>query len=241
MSQGALDRNRFEAIEAYVLGTMTGDERVRFDQDMAGDADLRQEMELQRENILAVELGGVARMLKSMSAEQGREERASGSWKQYLKYAAIVTITLSGSLWLLSRPSENERLFAEHFTADPGLPVHMGVSTDPVFGDAMVAYKLGDYVEARAKWAPLLQQEPTNDTLRFYIASAALASGDADAAIPLFKELDEQTTSAFHDRSQWYLFLSYVRAGKAGEAKAMKLEDDAVYGERVRAITSKLN
>lgn len=241
MSQGALDRSRFEAIEAYVLGTMTDDERTRFDQDLAGDADLRQEMELQRENILAVELGGVTRMMKSISAEQGREERASGSWKQYLKYAAVVTIILSVSLWLLSRPSTNERLFAEHFTADPGLPVQMGASTDPAFSDAMVAYKLGDYVEARAKWAPLLQQEPMNDTLRFYIASAALASGDADAAIPLFKELGEQPTSAFQGRSRWYLFLAYVRTGKAEDAKAMKLEDDGTYGERVRAITSKLN
>lgn len=111
----------------------------------------------------------------------------------------------------------------------------MGASTNSVFSDAMVAYKLGDYLEARAKWAPLLRREPTNDTLRFYIASAALASGDADAAIALFKELDAQPASGFHGRSQWYLFLAYVRAGKSEEAKATRLENDGTYGERVRA------
>ena len=71
--------------------------------------------------------------------------------------------------------------------------------------------------------------------------SRILAFDQADAAIALFKELDAQPASGFHGRSQWYLFLAYVRAGKAEDAKAMKLEDDRTYGERVRAITSKLN
>ena len=57
----------------------------------------------------------------------------------------------------------------------------MGGTDNPAFHDAMVAYKLGEYREARGKWAPLLHVDPTNDTLRFYVGSASLAGGDAAA------------------------------------------------------------
>lgn len=237
MSQGVLDRSRFEAIEAYVLGSMTTDERARFEQELAADAALRVELELQRENMHAVELGGVTRMLKSIAAEEVASEMSmtKSNWKQYLKVAAVVAIVLSGSLWLL-RPSANERLFADHYTADPGLPVTMGSTADLVFADAMVSYKEGHFAEARAKWSTLLQQEPMNDTLRYYMASAWLAEGDARAAIPMLEGLANESASMFHARANWFLLLAYVRSGEIAKARTIALESDTTYGERVRLI-----
>ena len=241
MTQGTLDRKSFEAIEAYVLGTMPGDERIRFEEVLATDAALRAEMELQRDNIRAVELGGMSRMLRSIAADEAAVGAKSGGWKAYLKYAAVIALLFTTALWWLSREPVHERLFAEHFVADPGLPVTMGANNAHAFNDAMVAYKLGDYMEASGKWSALLQQDPTNDTLRFYLASALLASGDADQAIPLFKGASERAGSAFSDRTRWYLFLAYLRAGRVAEAKALGLETDPVHGARVRAIISELN
>lgn len=241
MSQGALDRGRFEAIEAYVLGTMPMDERVRFEQDLANDEILRAEMELQRENTLAIELGGVERMLRKLGAQHaGQEGKKGGGWMQYLKYAAVIAVVLSGAVWWMSRMPVHERLFAEHFTADPGLPVPMSATDDLAFHDAMVAYKMGEYAEARAKWSPLLQAEPTNDTLRYYVASASLAQGDAAAAVPLFEGLVDEPVSAFSDKSQWFLFLAYLKVGEKEKLKTMHLDDDPIYGDPVRAIMSEL-
>jgi len=241
MSNGTLDRTTFEAIEAYVLDRMSDAERMAFEQRMATDHALREEVELGRENIRAVELGGVSRMLKSIAAEDAASEMstAGGGWKNYLKYAAVVAIILSGSLWLF-RPSANERLFAEHFVPDPGLPVAMGAADDPAFADAMVSYKEGKYAEARAKWSPLLQQEPMNDTLRYFIASAWLAEGDAPAAIPMLVALAKEPASVFHARANWFLFLAYVRTGDVAKAKAIPLESDSSYGERARMIKAQL-
>ena len=241
MSQGVLDRSTFEAIETYVLDRMSALDRAAFEQRMAGDAALCAEVELEKENIRAVELGGVTRMLKEIAAEGTVSDTnmAQGGWKQYLKYAAVVAIVLSGSLWLL-RPSANERLFAEHFIADPGLPVAMSSTDDPIFADAMVSYKEGHYAQARAKWSPLLQKEPMNDTLRYYIASAWLAEGDAIAAIPLLEGMVDDPSSALRAKARWFLLLAYVRAGESAKAKAVELDTDPVYGERVRAIKAHL-
>lgn len=239
MSDGVLDRSTFEAIEAYVLERMNAAERMAFEQRMAGDAALREEVELERENIRAVELGGVTRMLKGIVAE-GAARVNGANWSRYLKYAAAVAVLIAGAIWWSIRPPHHERLFTEHFAADPGLPVAMGTTAVPVFADAMVSYKEGRYAEARAKWSPLLQDEPMNDTLRYYMASAWLAEGDAAAAIPMLKSVSEEEASTFRVKAKWYLFLAYVRNGRTGDAMALGFADDPIHAERANAIKSEL-
>lgn len=239
MNKGALDRDRFEAMEAYLLGTMPQAERARFEQELAASPALRAELELQREHIRAVELGGMDRLLKEIGHEGRVSERRSTPWTAYLKYAAAVALLLGVAVWAFMRPTAHERIFAAHYTADPGLPVAMGASDDHAFHDAMVAYKLGDLAEARNAWTALLHSDPHNDTLRYYIASAALAMGDAAAAIPAFEELADGH-QAFAAKARWYLLLAYVRAGEVAKAKGVALDDDPVYGERARAIKAEL-
>lgn len=238
MNESTLDRKRFEAIEAYVMGRMSAEERQRFEQDMAADPALRAEVDLQRENTMAIELGGMDRLLKQVRAEQQRTSEGSGGngWTTYLKYAAAIALLIAGALWWMDRAPKHDRLFAEHHVADPGLPVPMSASDDAAFHDAMVAYKLGDFAEARGKWTNLLNAAPDNDTLRYFIAQSALAEGDADSAVPLFEHVSADASSVFSGKARWYLFLAHLKRGDRTAMQALHLEDDAVYGERARAI-----
>lgn len=240
MTEGILDRPTFEAIEAYVLERMTANERTAFEVRLASDAALREEVELERENIQAVELGGLSRALKGIAAEERTEERRMLNGRTFLRYAAIIAAIATGAIWWMTRTPLNEQLFAEHFAPDPGLPVTMGTTSDPAFADAMVAYKLGDYAEARTKWEPLLAEDPTNDTLRYYIASAWLAENGSRQATPMLEALVKEPGSAFADRGRWFLFLSYLRDGEIAKARSMRLDKDPIYGERVRSIQARL-
>jgi hypothetical protein len=239
MSKGALAQGRFEAIEAFLLGTLPAAEHLRFEQELNTDAELRAEVELQRENMLAVEMGGMERTLRGIMAQE--ERRSSYGWGHYLKYAAAVAVLLIGALWWFSRPPLNERLYAEYHQTDPGLPVPMSATRNPEFQDAMVAYKLGNYAEATAKWSNLLKASTGNDTLNYYIASAQLAEGNATAAIPLFKIVASDAASVFHEKARWHLFLSYLHDGRYKEMRAMGIEEDSVYGTRARRILEQVN
>lgn len=240
MSNGALDRTTFEAIEAYVLDRMNAAERAAFEQRLATDPALRAELDLEREHILAVELGGLQRTLRTIAQEQARAG-GGGAWSGLLKYAAIVALLLSAAVWWFMRPSAPERLFAEHFVVDPGLPVAMSVTDDPVFADAMVSYKEGRYAEARAHWATLLKQRPGNDTLLYYTAAALMAEGDLPAAIPLLEPLAASPASPFLHKARWYLFLAYLRTGETDKAAALPVEEDPLRGDQARTIKDELN
>lgn len=235
MSSTAPDRETFEAIEAYVLDRMPAEERAAFERRLAADPELRAEMELERDQILAVELGGVRRVLAALGHEEPGRSGGRAPWS-LLKYAAGIALLLAGTLWWFLRPPVNERLFAEHFTADPGLPVPMSAVNDPEFQDAMVAYKLEDYAEAVAKWEPLLRTDPDNDTLQYYIASALLAGGKASEAIPRFDQVASNPASAFQAKARWFLYLANLRSGNREAMLRMGMADDPSYGERARAI-----
>lgn len=235
MSNGALDRTTFETIEAYVLDRMGALERAAFEDQLAADPLLRQEVVLQQEHIHAVELDGLMRTLRRQAQLHPASE-GGVRWPVILRYAAAVAVMLSAALFWYTRPTTNERLFAEHFRPDPGLPVVMGITSDPVFADAMVSYKEGEHAKARYAWTIMLQHQPGNDTLRYYIASAWLAEGGFSEALPLLEQVATDDASTFHHRARWYLFLTRIRIGDTAKALAMPIDDDPVYGERVRAI-----
>lgn len=244
MRQAPIGQERFESIEAYVLGAMPPGQRVEFERLLAADEGLREELEMQREHILATEMAGVERLLKELAAGQRREPPADRSFGRggWLKYAAVVALMALGAAWWLTRPSPGERLFAQQYVPDPGLPVPMSAVHDPVFQDAMVAYKLGEYQEAAAKWEGLLGASPGNDTLRYYIASARLADGRAKEAVPLLEGVARDSGSVFQAEARWYLFLAYLREGDAEALKrlGMEMENDPERGEQVRRIEEQL-
>lgn len=240
MSKGTLDRNTFETIEAYVLDRMSSKERASFEERMAADAELRREVDLQRDHIHAVELGGFLRTLQQVGRAQAAPT-GGGHWTKLWRYAAMVAVVVAAAVWWLTRPTSNEQLFTEHFRPDPGLPVVMGATDDPAFADAMVSYKEGKYAEARAKWSPLLQAEPMNDTLRYYMASAWLGEHRSQEALPLLESVAADEGSVFQGRARWSLFLARIHNGETSAAMAMPLDDDTVYGERVRRIKQRLS
>lgn len=235
------DPGRFEAIEAFLLGKMSAEERAAFVASMERDGGLHKEVDVQRDAIRSVELAGFTRTLQAVAAKEAPVPSTSTGWKTVLKYAAMVALLLAGALWWMARPDTHERLYAEYHVADPGLPVPMSITKAPVFHDAMVAFKMEDYAEARAKWAPLLRSDPSNDTLRYYIASALLEMDSTAQAIPLLETVAKDSASQFSRKAQWYLFLTYVRTGRTDLLGTIHLDGDSTYGVRVQAIKAELD
>ncbi len=242
MKQQALDRERFEEIEAYLLGRLS--ERADFESRMSCDSDLLEEVETQRENMLAVELGGFSRTIAEISKRNALADpvvgpaplvrRTTTVWG--MRIAAGFALLLGVACWFLTRPDAYDQVFAEHYVVDPGLPVPMSATTDAAFHDAMVDYKMGTYPKAIAKWSALLVNDPQNDTLRYYLANAQMGGDHFAEAIQLYTGLATDTASVFQEKAEWRLFLAYVQMHDAEQVQRFKVASGSPYAAEVSAI-----
>ncbi|MCB0769831.1 MAG: hypothetical protein KDC00_05435 [Flavobacteriales bacterium] len=233
------DQQRFEQCEAYLLGTLSALEMEHFRQELTNDPSLRAELDALRENMLAIELGGLAREMKAASVAFEEKAQRGGSYGM-LKLAAGVALLLAIGAWWITRPTLSERLYADHHVVDPGLPVPMSASSDHAFHDAMVDLKMGDYDKAIAKWSALPNATTNADTLRYYIGVAQLELGRTDLAIPAFKVVANNANSTFRWKAEWYLLLAYLRSNDIKAALAVTIDPASPFTERAAAIQEQL-
>ena len=245
MNGNELSHERFERIEAYLLGTLSPEDRTRFEAELEADEQLREEVTLQREHIRAIQLGGFTRTLEqaaqrhSENDEGGQVLSLARSRRNWVPWAAAIAALVAVSIWALVRPPLNERVYAEFHVPDPGLPVPMGAAEDHAFHDAMVAYKLGDHAEALMKWEGLRRTGRDNDTLRYFIGCATLESGRAGEALSLFTPL-ASSPGPFQDKARWMLFMAAVKAGRTSLLDSLDLSNDPLLADRARRVRKAL-
>ncbi|MCB0795058.1 MAG: hypothetical protein KDB88_10000 [Flavobacteriales bacterium] len=245
MRTGPLDRDTFEAIEAYVLGRMDKEECRRFEERMRHDQALQQEVQLEREHIHAVELAGVVRQIDRIAGSDNSDEAESGrdgvtrSPMRWLAYAAAVAVVFTVA-WYLLRPPLHEQLYAEFHSPDPGLPVTMGADRNYEFQDAMTDFKMGRYPEAVNKWSDLQANGEGSDTLSFYLGCAYLELDEQAMAKQAFHQVREFPGSGFHYKADWSLFLITLREDPNAVA-SWSVDPASPYADRMRTVLQRLS
>lgn len=144
---------------------------------------------------------------------QMRKTGGHRRWVGWAAAACIMGLTVWGTLIFLSGSPE-EKLFAQFYRPDPGLPTLMGVSDHYEFENAMVSYKMGNYGKAIDGWRQLLKTHPQNDTLIYFIGSAYLAEGNVESAIQNLKQVIAVPESVFQSDAYWYFALGQLKKNK---------------------------
>jgi len=218
-----------EAIEQYLDGSLPENDRLEFEQKIVDDPSFKAKVEDVKQMILGIEGASLAGQLDAFHDEMvpvhafvtsSRSKSAKKGRLQMIRYvAAAAVIVAVGVLWLQNQGGSNQRLFAKHFAADPGLPTTMGSTENFEFYDAMVNYKQGDYKTAIEKWEVLLQTQTKNDTLHYFLGVAHLANGNEEEAIDFLELLSESAQNSFKNESAYYLGLAYLKADNVKDAK----------------------
>ncbi|MCB0764534.1 MAG: hypothetical protein KDB84_07515 [Flavobacteriales bacterium] len=240
MSEQQIDQILFERIEAYLQGTLAAQELRAFEADLATDPSLREEVAVQRDNMLAVELGGFSRTVVEVVREAGTV-RVPGSQRvpafgMGLRIAASLLLLLGVAWWWTSRPDAFERAYAEYHVTDPGSPVPMSATDDAAFHDAMVDFKVGAYEKAIRKWDLQMNARPNNDTLRYYLANAYAETGEHAKALTLFEQVQGDTTSIFRARAEWRCFLSLVALKERSRILSFQADPGSPFAPRIERI-----
>lgn len=214
----------YELIEAKLDGTLNEEQLQALRELEAQDADwslkveevktLRQDLE---SYLVKAELD---KFHEEAYPEKTPKTRKLPQWI----YAVAASITLILVGWISFQflfVESNEKLFTTYYETDPGLITAMSGTDSYEFDRGMVDFKEGKYEEALALWQPLLEENPTGDTLLYFVAMANLELENYSESQESLELIIKGNPSEFKQDAVWYLALLYLRNGQTEKAKGL--------------------
>ena len=221
-------QEEFERIERYLTGIMDEGERSDFEAALKADDNLSRQVEEARVLFQAVEEQSLRNKLEDFHEELSSGQPQLKSNKsiekssfniKYLAIAASLALLMGFGYWLLfGQMSADEKLFAQYFKPDPGLITPMSTTSDYEFYRGMVDYKQGNYDMAIARWNTLIEQNPENDTLNYFLGISYLAQDENEKAIAYLSKAVKSPNSIFINESWYYLGMAQLKEGNTGDA-----------------------
>ena len=144
-----------------------------------------------------------------------KRKRSNAIWYS----AAAILLVLFGIFWMMDNNTSSEKIFAKNFKPDIGLPLKMGTANTYGFYEGMLDYKQENYKEAISKWQILLEENPDNDTLNYFLGVANLALGDAGKSLEYLQNQERFQQGMFKEDAAYYAALAKIKEGKFEEAK----------------------
>ncbi|MCG2420273.1 hypothetical protein K8089_14685 [Aequorivita sp. F47161] len=211
-----------DLIDAYLLGNLEAKELAEFNEKMNLSTNFKQKVEEQKTMMESAEEINIKDLLEDFHKEI--EDLSYSNWmsRGRLALAASVLILIAVSSWaIFFHENSAERVFAENFKPDPGLPTTMGTTANYNFYFGMVNYKRKNYTDAIASWEPLYAANPTNDTLVYFLGVANLANNNPRQAEKYLLLAQQNSESVFIEEAKHYLALTLLRKNNISEAKAI--------------------
>ena len=154
--------------------------------------------------------------------------------------AAAMLLVLFGIFWMMDKGNSSEKIFAENFKPDIGLPLKMGAENSYGFYEGMVDYKQENYKEAILKWNVLLKKNPENDTLNYFLGVAHLALGEADSSLEYLQNQELFRDGMFKEDAAYYAALAKIKKGKLEEAKVLLTKNVSERNEKLLYVLKNL-
>jgi TolA-binding protein len=166
----------------------------------------------------------------------------------FVRYASLSAAALIAAFLLLRTllPSSNpDKLFDSYYKPFNAMsPVTRSVNNNEPdsYSSAIESYRAGNYREATAGFAGVIEKDPSAISPQFYLALSQLALKNYAQAINLFaKYLNDP--DEYGKEARWYLGLTYLKTGnkqKASECFEYLANSDGFYRERSETILRRL-
>lgn len=216
-------QNHNEEIFNYLKGNMNEEEKASFERRINNDPKLQEEVEAQKKVMEVVEVGALKDKLDQIHMKL--QMRKSSGNRFYLKSAVAVAATFLVVLsfwfmWDSPHQDPQEQLFAAVYFTDPGLPVVMSTTHAKVSLDnAMVEYKLENYQQSFNLLSDLLESNPKNDTIRFYMGVNLFELGEIDRSLSYFEKTQNSDSYYVSEKSEWFIALVQLKNGNYEDAE----------------------
>ncbi len=232
-----ISQEKFERIENYLNNEITADEKLAFEKAIQEDPSFAKKVDEVKQLLLGIEAAALKNDLDSFHEEihpvrklhtaplhVNKSSKNSKNMVLVYSIAAAIVVVL-GIFWFMKDSNTPDKLFAKHFTPDPGLPTVMSTTSEYDFYEGMVDYKRKKYDVAIEKWKKLLPEKQNNDTLDYFLGVAYLAEGDAETSLEYLEPAQKFSKGIFKEDVYYYVALAKLKTGELDEAKKLLKEN----------------
>lgn len=178
------------------------------------------------------------RMLLAVRRELSRSGGRGLSWARRVlplaAAAALVLVSVLGTLWWTHRPAELSAL--ARIDPPPYEEIRLRGTAGPsaeAFRDAMRYYVAGDYDRAIPGLEAALKTSGGADHVRFFLGVSHLLAGDGERAIAELRQVSE-SESPFAEESGYYLAKALIGEGELRQARETLRDVVAAGGAKAR-------
>lgn len=154
---------------------------------------------------------------------------------RWMKYAAVFAVILGVGTYLITSKS-TKNYYKTYADSDPGLPVFMSIEKR-VLDQWMLTYKDQNYPKALKTGIELLKENPTNDTIQYYIGVIQLELNHPMQAELYFSKINTQK-SVFSEQTTWLKAICSISTDKVKAKKMLETiaQSDSFYKTKAKEL-----
>lgn len=212
-----LDDEAQELIEKKIDGTLTEQEAIIFEHRLQ-DPTFAEQYQLQTAMVAALREDYKQRLRQELTAHtQHRPVATPVAPTHYGRLAAVVALLLliGVSVWLAWSRSA-EQAYQAYYEPYPVQPTVRGSSQSQQ--EVLALYRQGRYAAAVPHLEALVARNPDDGHLHLLLGNAYWQTARIAKAIAQFEQAQQTRDAIWQQHGEWYLALSYLRAGQKTEA-----------------------
>lgn len=240
-----LTHQQYELIEAYLNGELSEIDQTTFEIDLSRDAELRAEVETQRELRLGFQALAIEKQLilarqrwqQTNQSEQTVTDQQipfgqtinTRRWGRLSVWsaAASVVLVLGFSVWVYlqnNQQSATDIAFNEAYKPDDSqvltkdFPITLPATDQANLQVILNQYKAGKYADVIKQLETLPTEKQTVPYKNYFLGLSLLANKQPDKAIPYLQTALSDSKGKLAQKSEWFLALAYLKTGDKTEA-----------------------
>ena len=244
-----LSENQFELIDAYLSNQLSPTDRVSFETDLAGDVELRAEVDRQKSLRLGLRAVGIERALARAKAQFEQTSfsidenplvtesapvsqpivRPLTTWRYWVAAASMVVVM--GIAYYAYQQTGNQRAemaYADTFAPTPPDQLLKEFPTGSLppaaktrLFNALKNYQAGKYDIVIDQLRTLPANRQTVHYKNYFLGLSYLANNQPVNAIPLLQQAQTTPSRPLRQKAEWFLALAYVKSGQKKKALPM--------------------
>lgn len=212
----------FKRIESYLEGPTSPEEKLAFEKDLQQDPDLQEEYQAYLATQAAIDDLALDQIRSKVAqiAQQAPETKVFRLSRRVVAMAASFLILIAVLTFLYGRQQYSDQaLFAQQYEAPNWSPIRGNSAAVTTYDQAIANLQKDDVQNAIDQLASIPPVENVYVTAQYALAHLQLQTSQVVSAIETFSNIAERNDKRYQENVEWFLTLSYLRAGRGAQTK----------------------